>query len=54
MGKHLVIQYFDHYAEKEWVFNTKQEALDFVKKKEIELRNKDKTYVEYRGKTKSK
>lgn len=51
MKKHLVVQYFDHYVDKRWYFETKEEAESFVKDKNKELKiRRYKVYVEYKGK----
>lgn len=49
MKKHLVIKYFDTYPEARKCFDTKESAKTFVKEENEKLRNRPKTYWEYRG-----
>lgn len=47
--KHLVAKYFDHYLEDEKYFDTEEKAKEFAKEMNKKLRNRYKTYWEYRG-----
>ena len=49
MIKHLVIRYFDTYPEARMYFDTKESAKIFVEEENEKLRNRPKTYWEYRG-----
>ena len=49
MIKHLVIRYFGTYPEARKYFDTKESAKTFVKEENEKLRNRPKTYWEYRG-----
>lgn len=48
-NKHLVKRYFDTYSEKEYEFDTYEEAVEFVRNKNKEVENMPKTCFEYVG-----
>lgn len=47
--KYKVRQYFDTYFDREWLFDTADEAISFYEKKQRELRGRFLTDVEYKG-----
>lgn len=49
MRKHLAIKYFDTYPEEQKVFDTKEEAIEFVNSQNRKLTNRNFSYWEYRG-----
>ena len=54
MKKHLVVKYFDTYPEAKRLFDTKEEAVDFVERENSKSRNMPNTKWEYRGDVKKK
>ena len=48
MRKHLAIKYFDTYPEEQKVFDTKEEALEFVDSQNKKMANRHLTNWEYR------
>lgn len=48
MREHLAIKYFDTYPEEQKVFDTKEEALEFVDSQNKKMANRHLTNWEYR------
>ena len=47
--KHLVVKYFDYYAEKEYYFDTEKEAREFEKQENDKIMHYPNTEFMYKG-----
>ncbi|WP_373710892.1 hypothetical protein [Jeotgalibaca porci] len=52
MNKHLIVKYFDTYAESRKTFKTKEEAVNAVMEENKKIKHLPYTYWEYRGEIK--